>query len=208
MPTDPADADAGAPGDAAPAPPAGDEIAFAVVAALEAAGLDYMVVGSFATNCHAPVRSTKDADLVLSAPGGVVARTLRAMGPPYRLNPQLGFESVTGTTRYLLAVDGSDFAVECFLLSDDPHDRARFARRERFPIAGGPDAWVQTAEDVIVTKLRWAKEAGRGKDRDDVRNVLGFRAGELDTAYIERWAAEHGTLALYREIAATIPPDL
>ncbi len=70
----------------------------------------------------------------------------------------------------------------------------------------GLEAFVATAEDTVVTKLRWAKDAGRGKDRDDVRNVLGFRAGELNLPYIERWAAEHGTLALYREIAASIPP--
>ena len=165
-----------------------------------------MIVGSFATNCHAPPRSTKDADLVADAPGGAVARALRALGPPYRLDPQIGFESVTGTTRYLLGVDGADFDVECFLLSSDPHDRERFRRRQQAEMIPGVEAWVAAAEDVIVTKLRWAKEAGRGKDRDDVRNVLAFRQGELDLAYVERWATEHGTLDLYREIAATVPP--
>ncbi|MEM9704014.1 MAG: hypothetical protein AAF907_16360 [Planctomycetota bacterium] len=190
--------------------PAAAEIGFeatrAVVTALEEAGIDYMVVRSFSTNCHARPRSTRDADLVVSPPGGATARVLRSLPEPYRLDPQIGFESVTGTTRYLLEVTGSAFTVECFVLSDDPHDRERFARRTRLPMLPGLQAFVATAEDVIVTKLRWAKEAGRGKDRDDVRNVLGFRAGHLDTAYIERWAAEHGTLDLYREIAATIPP--
>ena len=178
----------------------------AVVEALEAASIDYMIVGSFATNCHAPPRSTKDADLVVAPPGGPVARALRTLAAPYRLDPQIGFESVTGTLRYLLDVVGTDFDVECFLLSDDPHDRARFDRREREEVIPGFHAFVATAEDTVVTKLRWAKDAGRGKDRDDVRNVLGFRAGALDLPYIERWAAEHGTLDLYREIAASIPP--
>ena len=176
------------------------------VEVLEEAGLDYMVVGSFSTNRYARSRSTKDADLVVSAAGGQVASALRSMGKPYRLEPQIGFESVTGTTRYLVEVEGSEFTVECFLLSDDPHDRERFDRRVRMRLAPGLEAWIAAAEDVVVTKLRWAKEAGRGKDRDDVRNVLGFQAGKLDLPYIERWAAEHGTLELYREIAASIPP--
>ncbi len=55
----------------------------AVVEALEAAGIDYMVVGSFATNCHAPPRSTKDADLVVAPPGGPVARALRTLAAPF-----------------------------------------------------------------------------------------------------------------------------
>ncbi|MEM9701151.1 MAG: hypothetical protein AAF907_01755 [Planctomycetota bacterium] len=190
--------------------PAASEIGFeatrAVVTALEQAGIDYMVVGSFSTNCHARPRSTRDADLVVSPPGGATARVLRSLPEPYRLDPQIGFESVTGTTRYLLEVVGSVFKVECFVLSHDSHDQARFARRIRLPMLPGLEAFVATAEDVVVTKLRWARDAGRGKDRDDVRNVLGSQSGNLDTAYIERWAAEHGTLDLYREIAATIPP--
>ncbi|NNJ24136.1 hypothetical protein [Alienimonas chondri] len=184
----------------------GERATEAVIGALESAGIDYMVVGSFSTNCHTQPRSTRDADLVVAPPGGPVARVLRSLPKPYRLDPQIGFESVTGTTRYLLEVEGATFKVECFLLSDDPHDQERFARRERLLMLPGLEAWVAAAEDVIVTKLRWAKDAGRGKDRDDVRNVLGSRAGELDLPYIERWAAEHGTLDLYREIAASIPP--
>jgi hypothetical protein len=34
--------------------------------------------------------------------------------------------------------------------------------------------------DTIVTKLRWAREANRSKDRDDIRNILAVRASDLD----------------------------
>ncbi len=66
-------------------------------------------------------------------------------------------------------------------------------------------ASVATAEDMIVTKLRWADAAGRSKDIDDIRNIIAVCGSELDWAYVDRWAAEHGTTALLEQIRRSIP---
>jgi hypothetical protein len=94
---------------------------------------------------------------------------------------------------------------ELFELSDDPHDRARFARRQAATILGHR-SFVATAEDMIITKLRWATGGGRAKDRDDIRNIMAVQGAALDWAYVERWAAEHGTSDLLLEIRASLPP--
>ena len=67
-------------------------------------------------------------------------------------------------------------------------------------------ACVASAEDMIVTKLRWAGDANRSKDREDVRNILAVRGSELDWEYIRRWSTAHGTSELLDEIRASIPP--
>lgn len=92
------------------------------------------------------------------------------------------------------------FKVELFLLSNDAHDQERFRRRLRLEVLGRK-LWLPTAEDVIVTKLRWK----RTKDIDDVRNVMSVQRGRLDWPYIEKWCGEHGTLALLNEIRRTVP---
>jgi len=81
--------------------------------------------------------------------------------------------------------------IELFLCSDDPHDTARFDRRERVRVLGR-DAFMATAEDMVITKLRWASAARRTKDRDDVRNIIAVRGAELDWDYVERWARHTG----------------
>ena len=180
-----------------------------VLAALEDAGIDYILVGSLATNFYGIPRSTKDADVAFDAAGAVVTRLIRSLGPPFRLDPQIGFESVTGTTRYLVDYEGFEFQMELFRLGDDPHDRERFDRRVREEVEPlGRPAWIPTPEDVVITKLRWAADARRHKDRDDVLNVLAVQAGRLDRPHIERWCARHGTLDLLREIEAELPDDL
>jgi hypothetical protein len=92
-----------------------------------------------------------------------------------------------------------------FESSDDPHDRARLDRRSRVRLLDRT-AYVATAEDMIITKLRWASRAKRSKDIDDVRNIIAVKETEIEWDYVRRWCTAHGTLALLDEIRASIPP--
>ncbi|OFW26263.1 MAG: hypothetical protein A3H97_23360 [Acidobacteria bacterium RIFCSPLOWO2_02_FULL_65_29] len=180
-----------------------DEAVVAVLDALDAAGMPYMIVGSLASNFHGIPRSTRDADFVVEVQPGGLDRLGDALPPGLALQRQGSFEVVTGTTRYLIELAGSPFVCELFARSDDAHDRERFTRRQRVRMLDRVAA-VASAEDMIVTKLRWAMEARRSKDREDIRNILVVRGPELDWAYMQRWAAVHGTVALLVEIRASI----
>ena len=112
---------------------------------------------------------------------------------------------MTGTTRYLVELAGSPFVCELFVRSDDAHDRERFSRRQRVRILERV-ALVATAEDMIVTKLRWANAVHRSKDVEDIRNMVAVRGPDIDWAYVSRWSVEHGTAGLLEDIRGSIPP--
>jgi hypothetical protein len=182
-----------------------DEAVVAVIGALEAAGVPYMIVGSLASNFHGIPRSTRDADFVVEFESGSLQRLADALPDVLTLQFQGAFEAVTGTTRYAIDLANSPFVCELFIRSDDPHDRERFRRRLCVDVFGRT-AFVASAEDMIVTKLRWARDAGRPKDREDIRNILAVRGPELDWAYLRYWSAEHATLTLLEEIRESVPP--
>jgi hypothetical protein len=73
-----------------------DAALVAVLAALEAAGVPYMIVGSLASNFHGVPRSTRDADIVVQLSAGSLERLRRELAPGLRLQPQGSFETVTG----------------------------------------------------------------------------------------------------------------
>lgn len=181
-----------------------DEATLAVIEAIEAEGVDYMLVGSFSSNCYGVVRSTMDADIVVSCPGNVVRRIVSHLDDRFQLDPQTSFEVVTGTTRSVVEVRDGSFRIEIFRLSDDDHDQERFRHRRRIghPTLGR-ECSIPRAEDVIVTKLRWA-QSGRSKDRDDIRDILLVQTGMLDLDEIRQWARRHGTIALLEEILQQI----
>ena len=122
------------------------------------------------------------------------------------MRPQVGFEGVTGTLRHVIDLPTGPFVCELFLHSDDPHDQQRFVRRQRVQLLGRHTN-VAPAEDMIVTKLRWAGQAHRWKDRDDVRNMIAVRGSELDWPYVRRWTDEHGTTAILDEVIQSLPRE-
>jgi hypothetical protein len=169
-----------------------------IVTAFERLNVPYVTVGSFAANVYMDPRSTKDADFVLELDKANLTEIVAAIGPDFVLDRQMSLESVTLTSRYKLSHRDAAFEVELFGLSDDPHDQARFCRRLSKE-TNGVRVYVLTAEDVVITKLRWSLKAKRKKDLDDARNVLKVQADQLDLPYIRHWCALHRTRELLEE---------
>ena len=183
----------------------GDEATVLLINALNIAGIPYMVVGSFSSNYYGIPRSTMDADIVLDVGPGSLAGLVSQLGPRFRFDPQLSFETATGTKRNIISIRGTKFKIELFHLSSDPHDQERFRRRQPVKLPNC-DAFLPTAEDVIITKLRWAQQAQRNKDVDDVHDVIAVQANHIDWEYVYQWCDEHGTRELLESIRASIPP--
>lgn len=183
----------------------GDEATLAVIEALETAGIPYMLVGSFSSNAYGVARATEDADFVIELGDRSLTHLAETLGPAFRLDPQMSFETVTMTSRHVLNVVGIPFKIELFHLSDDVHDRERFGRRLRVHVQNR-EVVLPTAEDVVITKLRWASQGRRSKDWEDARDVIAVQGDRLDWDYIHSWCDRHGTRALLDEIRSSIPP--
>lgn len=177
-----------------------NSFAKAVALALEKAGIPYMLVGSFSTNLYGVPRSTKDADFVVELGDRNIGSILPFLGEGFHLDPQMRFESVTGTSRYVMTHVESKFTIEFFMLSNDPHDQARFARR-RVGVLEGQPLFVPSVEDVLIQKIKWAKRGGRAKDREDALNVIASITSEaLDLVYLRGWCDQHGTRELLEQL--------
>jgi hypothetical protein len=166
-----------------------------MIDALNVLAVPHMVVGSLASNFHGVARSTQDADIVIQLGSTSVTALADQLGAEFVLDPQMSFETATGTIRHTIRVKAIAFLIELFHLSDDPYDQARFQRRRPVRLLEH-DTHVLTAEDVIVTKLRWALHGQRQKDKDDVRNVIAVQRDRLDWPYVENWCRQHGTMDL------------
>lgn len=177
-----------------------DDVTLRVIDALNLSGSPYMLVGSFSSNLYGIPRSTKDADFVVHLEGDLSPAFYQSLGNDFEIEPQLKFETNTGTLKQEMTFRGTPFTVELFRLSSDPFDQERFRRRVSVPLLGR-QTFVPTAEAVIVMKLRWFRE----KDQPDIRNVMTVQRGKLDWPYIESWCQRHGTLALMQKIRSSVP---
>ncbi len=174
--------------------------------ALNERGIDYMVVGSFSSNRYGVPRATKDADLVLRIETAARESLFAALPAGFHIDPQVTFEMITGTWRQIISIPQIPFTIELFELSGDAHDLQRFSRRRKLTLLTR-EAWLPTAEDVIIQKLRWCKGGRRSKDFDDTVSVMAVQGeNKLDWPYIEEWCRQHGTLDILAEAKTEAAP--
>jgi hypothetical protein len=86
-----------------------------------------------------------------------------------------------------------DFVVR----KDTPYRRREFSRRKKVAV-DDQDLRVVSPEDLILSKLDWARESRSEVQLNDVRNLLKSVKG-LSRSYLARWAKELGIESLYRE---------
>jgi hypothetical protein len=180
------------------------ELMLAAAVALERCRIPSMLVGAFSASYHGIGRSTEDADFVVQVAELPVRLLAEKLGPDFYIDPQTRLETFTMGEYYVIKRVDSDFVVELFLLKEDPHSQESFRRRVRVPYGGG-EVFLSTAEDLIVTKLRWSQGGRRHKDIDDARNVLAVKQGKLDMAYIRSWCEQHGTAGVLDEVLKSVP---
>jgi predicted nucleotidyltransferase len=171
------------------------EVVATVLRALNERHVPYMIVGSLSSSLYGEARSTEDADFVVQLGDTPLSALMENIGPGFTIDRQMGFETVTGTTRYHIQHTESEFLIELFELTNDPHNQQRFARRRQTSFAGVA-AFVPTAEEVIIQKLRWYQRGRRPEDIADAENVLEGQMPTLDLGYTRLWCDQHGTRGL------------
>jgi hypothetical protein len=177
------------------------DIVLRVVRVLNDLGIPYMLVGSFSSNFYGRSRSTNDADFVAALGSSDLARLRAGLGPEFRLEQQMSFETITMHSRHILVHAASMFRVEVFELTDDPFNQSRFNRRRKIELDGVP-TWLPAVEDVIIQKLLWAsKNKMRRQDIADVKAVIDVQGtAPLDLEYIRRWTDQHGTREIFEKL--------
>jgi len=177
------------------------ELVRTVVQALAKAGIDYMATGSIVSSLQGEPRSSHDIDLVVAlTPAGAKALLQAFPAPEYYLSEESIRDAMLQKGMFNLLCAATNDKVDFWLLSDDPFDRSRFARKYPEDYAG---LWLQVSkpEDTILAKLRWAKLCGGSeKQFTDALRVYEVQAAGLDMAYLAHWAKTLGVEALWDEL--------
>jgi hypothetical protein len=153
---------------------------------LERASIPYMLTGSIALSYYAQPRMTRDIDLVVEL-SGRDAKSVAALFLPDYYVAEADIERAIAdqgmfNVLHLDRVVKLDFIVR----KDTPYRLHEFGRRQRIRLPGF-EAWIASREDLILSKLVWAKDSS---SEIQLRDVEALLAGEPDRTYLQRWAAE------------------
>jgi len=160
-----------------------------VIQTLDDAGIQYLVTGSVASSLQGEPRSTHDIDLVIAIERSDVKKLINAFpSPAFYLDEGSIMEAINRQGMFNLIDVTSGDKVDFWMLTNEPFDRSRFARKYAEEV-WGMRITVSSPEDTILAKLRWAKlSGGSEKQFTDALRVYEVQFKSLDMDYLYSWA--------------------
>ena len=160
------------------------EVLKAVVSRLEGAGFEYMLTGSLAMNYYAQPRMTRDIDLVVALGPTDRPSLLGLFSPDFYIDEDSVARALAQTSIFNLVHLDSVVKVDVIVRKASPYRQMEFQRRQRIDLADF-SLWIVSKEDLILSKLEWAKPSQSELQLRDVRNLL---ASGADLEYLRHWA--------------------
>lgn len=158
---------------------------------LEEAGIPYMVAGSVGSACYGRPRATNDIDLVIDPTDAALRGFLGRLGSGYYVSEDAAMEALRRRSMFNIIDMVTFWKADLYLRGSRAFDVKGFSRRQRQPVLG-LEIWVISPEDVILSKLDWARESGSEQQLRDVAGVLEIQQERLDMEYLWHWAEELG----------------
>jgi hypothetical protein len=161
----------------------------------EQADIPHMLTGSMAMSYYAQPRMTRDIDVVIEMGSEEVDRVVALFRPDYYVSEENIRESLAHESIFNLIHQESVIKVDCIVRKKIEYRRAEFERRQQVSI-GDFTTFIVSKEDLIISKLFWAKDSHSAVQLGDVRNLLDTG---VDSAYLRRWTRELGLDTLLEE---------
>ena len=174
------------------------EVLKEVARRLDGIGIAYMITGSTAANFYAVPRMTRDIDIVVELSERDIGKFILAFEKDHYLEPETVREAVKNKGMFNLIHDQYIIKVDFVVRKDTPYRRREFSRKKKISV-DGENLYIVAPEDLILSKLVWAKDSKSEIQLRDVQNLLQSVKG-LDRRYLARWGKQLGVDSLYRGV--------
>ena len=172
------------------------EVLSLVTQALDDTGIAYMITGSIAMNYYATPRMTRDVDIVIELHRRDIDSFIELFQQDFYLNPDSIKEAVINHEMFNIIHSKYVLKLDFIVKKESPYRVAEFQRRRQVVIDGIPISIV-SLEDLVLSKLFWAKDTKSELQIRDVKNML-FAEHDIDLQYIHKWVKEMNLQEVYR----------
>lgn len=158
----------------------------------EAASIPYYITGGVAAIAYGDPRTTRDLNVVVQIPLSAIADLQSTL-------EQAGFyvagvdDVVSGRMKTLQITQVETISRADLMVADDSaYAQQQFTRRRQYSFPNATAVYLASAEDIVISKLRWGLRSDSEKQQRDVLAVLKVQQGELNYQYLHQWAMEFG----------------
>jgi predicted nucleotidyltransferase len=175
-------------------------ILFEIAQILEARGIAYVVVGSFASSMRGLYRATADLDILADIKPDQIKPLVEALQESFYVDEQAVRQAISQHRSFNAIHFDSVFKVDVFVPPADDFGQQQLARRKLEEIVPGVERriYVATAEDTILAKLLWYRKGGEvsSVQWNDVLGIIGTQGERLDVPFLRECADRLGVREL------------
>ncbi len=171
-------------------------------ARVEPAGIEYMLTGSTAMLLYNFYRMTADIDIVVELETGDAARIIELFEPDYYVPHGRVRDAIARKFMFNVIHRETAFKIDLVVKKTSEFQLKAFDRRTRKDFFGREIA-VISLEDLIISKLLWAKDSLSEKQLTDVENLL---QNDFDVEYTKNWVKKLGLENLFDRCRNAVKP--
>jgi Domain of unknown function (DUF1814). len=145
--------------------------------------IEYMLTGSLAMMLYNSYRMTADIDIVVELKYEDADRIINAFEPDYYVPHNRVREAIAREFMFNVIHQETAFKIDLIIKKSNEFQQAAFQRKQKKDFYGR-EIFVITLEDLIVSKLLWAKKSLSEKQLTDIENLM---QEDFDIDYMEVW---------------------
>ncbi|MGR3292570.1 MAG: nucleotidyl transferase AbiEii/AbiGii toxin family protein [Candidatus Scalindua sp.] len=174
------------------------EVLKEVTKSLNNAEIAYMITGSIAMNYYAFPRMTRDIDIVLEIQRKDIATIVNLFNKNFYVDQDSIERAVNNHGMFNIIHNEYVIKID-FIVKKTAKFRQIEFQRKRQIIIDKVSMWIVSPEDLILSKLWWAKDSLSEMQMADIENLLDSSV-DIDNIYIEKWIEEMNLRDIYRKI--------
>jgi len=155
-----------------------------------------MLTGSMAMNYYAQPRMTRDIDIVIKVASDQTDSLISIFEAEYYVDRRAVATAIAQRSMFNLIHNETIIKLDCIILKSDQYHQQEFARR-RLITLGDFETWIVSVEDLILSKLYWARDSKSELQRRDVQNLLMV---DCDRSYLYARGEDLGVTGLLKTV--------
>ncbi|SRR5258708_5422790 len=129
-----------------------------VTGKFEKAGIPYMLTGSLAMNYYSQPRMTRGIDFVVELSPKDVDKVFTLFKSDYYVDTSAISRAIAHEKPFNMIHNKAFIKVDCIIRKASDYRRTEFERRQEVSFQDAR-VWVVSKEDLIISKLHWARDS-------------------------------------------------
>ncbi|MHC4460119.1 MAG: nucleotidyl transferase AbiEii/AbiGii toxin family protein [Planctomycetota bacterium] len=173
------------------------EVLKVVTECLNRTNIPYMVSGSMAANYYTVPRMTRDIDIIIELKETDIDKFVKLFQSDFYIDKEMIEKEVLQQGIFNLIHNRFVIKIDFIIKKASAYHEAAFSRKQKVLIKSSP-MWFISPEDLVISKLSWAKDSHSEMQLKDVRNLIET-VDNLDLKYIDNWISQLDLEQIYKE---------